>query len=204
MRPTSAGSSGPTRSRRCRTGAGCRSVDGRAGTIVLSGTEIVRPSGQAKAPDATAPTFGPSRRLDFEPVPRLRRRHADRLGEPVPVEAFADHCPAWCSSTTGARATCRPGSTSRSAPSSGVVRNDDRRLGDAAGAARGRPRGGAAAGAPAASAPRRRSRPGARHRTRGRANAEVICRRMLAASTGRCRSSSRTRPRTAPASARET
>jgi fumarylacetoacetase len=39
---------------------------GRSGTVVLSGTPIVRPSGQRKAPTEPAPTFGPSRRLDVE------------------------------------------------------------------------------------------------------------------------------------------
>jgi fumarylacetoacetase len=64
---------------------------GRAGSVVVSGTDVVRPRGQSKAPGEEAPTFGPSRRLDFElelgfvvGVPTL-------LGESVPVEAFADH-----------------------------------------------------------------------------------------------------------------
>src|ERR687887_236560 len=35
---------------------------GRAGTVVPSGTPIVRPHGQVKPPDADAPRFGPSRR----------------------------------------------------------------------------------------------------------------------------------------------
>lgn len=39
---------------------------GRASTIVPSGVPIRRPHGQTKAPDATAPSFGPTRRLDFE------------------------------------------------------------------------------------------------------------------------------------------
>lgn len=39
---------------------------GRAGSIVVSGTDIVRPCGQRKAPGDTAPTFGPSTRLDIE------------------------------------------------------------------------------------------------------------------------------------------
>ena len=39
---------------------------GRAGTVVVSGTPIPRPCGQRKAPDADAPTFGPSARLDIE------------------------------------------------------------------------------------------------------------------------------------------
>jgi fumarylacetoacetase len=37
---------------------------GRSGTVVVSGTEIVRPSGQRRGEDA--PTFGPSQRLDIE------------------------------------------------------------------------------------------------------------------------------------------
>ncbi|MDV6232378.1 fumarylacetoacetase [Rhodococcus cercidiphylli] len=39
---------------------------GRAGTVVVSGTDITRPRGQRKAPDEASPTFGPSRRLDIE------------------------------------------------------------------------------------------------------------------------------------------
>ncbi|MEV6008384.1 fumarylacetoacetase [Streptomyces sp. NPDC051976] len=39
---------------------------GRAGTIVVSGTPVVRPCGQRKAPADPAPTYGPSRRLDIE------------------------------------------------------------------------------------------------------------------------------------------
>jgi fumarylacetoacetase len=39
---------------------------GRAGTVVVSGTDIVRPSGQRKAPDESVPTYGPCRRLDIE------------------------------------------------------------------------------------------------------------------------------------------
>ncbi|MGW2596772.1 fumarylacetoacetase [Streptomyces klenkii] len=39
---------------------------GRAGTVVVSGTDIVRPQGQRKAPADALPAFGPSRRLDIE------------------------------------------------------------------------------------------------------------------------------------------
>ena len=38
---------------------------GRAGTVVVSGTDVRRPCGQRKAPDAEAPTYGPSGRLDI-------------------------------------------------------------------------------------------------------------------------------------------
>jgi fumarylacetoacetase len=39
---------------------------GRAGTVVVSGTPVVRPCGQSKPPDADSPEYGPSRRLDVE------------------------------------------------------------------------------------------------------------------------------------------
>ena len=39
---------------------------GRAGTVVVSGTEVRRPCGQRKAPSEETPSYGPSRRLDIE------------------------------------------------------------------------------------------------------------------------------------------
>lgn len=39
---------------------------GRASSIVVSGTNIHRPKGQTKAPEADAPAFGPCKQLDFE------------------------------------------------------------------------------------------------------------------------------------------
>ena len=64
---------------------------GRAGSVVASGTDVVRPCGQRKAPDEEAPTFGPSRRLDFELELGFVVGVPTQLGESVPVEAFADH-----------------------------------------------------------------------------------------------------------------
>lgn len=40
--------------------------NGRASTVVVSGTDIHRPMGQLKAPDADLPVFGPCKRLDIE------------------------------------------------------------------------------------------------------------------------------------------
>jgi fumarylacetoacetase len=40
--------------------------NGRASTVVVSGTKIRRPRGQLKPPDAKLPSFGPCKRLDFE------------------------------------------------------------------------------------------------------------------------------------------
>ena len=64
---------------------------GRAGTIVASGTDIVRPSGQRKPPDAPAPTFGPSRRLDIEVELGYVVGTPSTLGKPVSVDDFEDH-----------------------------------------------------------------------------------------------------------------
>jgi len=40
--------------------------NGRASTVVVSGTRVHRPCGQLKPPSADAPSFGPCKRLDFE------------------------------------------------------------------------------------------------------------------------------------------
>jgi fumarylacetoacetase len=40
--------------------------NGRASTVVVSGTKVRRPRGQLKPPNAEQPSFGPCRRLDFE------------------------------------------------------------------------------------------------------------------------------------------
>ena len=64
---------------------------GRAGSVVVSGTDVVRPCGQRKAPDEDTPTFGPTRRLDFELELGFVVGVPTGLGETVSVEAFADH-----------------------------------------------------------------------------------------------------------------
>jgi fumarylacetoacetase len=40
--------------------------NGRASTVVVSGTKVRRPRGQLKPPTADVPSFGPCKRLDFE------------------------------------------------------------------------------------------------------------------------------------------
>jgi fumarylacetoacetase len=64
---------------------------GRASSIVVSGTDVRRPCGQTKADNAPAPTFGPSRSLDFELEMGFFIGPGNRLGEPIPVENAADH-----------------------------------------------------------------------------------------------------------------
>ncbi|MFP8959845.1 fumarylacetoacetase [Streptomyces nanhaiensis] len=64
---------------------------GRSGTVVVSGTPVVRPQGQRKAPDEASPSFGPSRRLDIEAEVGFVVGTPSRLGEPVPQAAFREH-----------------------------------------------------------------------------------------------------------------
>jgi fumarylacetoacetase len=64
---------------------------GRAGTVRVSGTPVVRPSGQRKAPADDFPTFGPSQRLDIEAEAGFIVGTPSELGRPVPVSAFPDH-----------------------------------------------------------------------------------------------------------------
>jgi fumarylacetoacetase len=64
---------------------------GRAGTVVVSGTDVRRPCGQTRAPDAELPTFGPARRLDIEAEVGFVVGIGSRLGDPIAVGDFAEH-----------------------------------------------------------------------------------------------------------------
>ena len=64
---------------------------GRAGTVVPSGTAIVRPQGQRKAPADAGPTYGPSARLDIEAELGFVVGTPSALGDRVGVDGFADH-----------------------------------------------------------------------------------------------------------------
>src|SRR4051812_28634298 len=57
-----------------------------AGSIVVSGTDIVRPCGQRKGKDDPAPVFGPSVRLDIEAELGFVVGTGTAMGESVPVE----------------------------------------------------------------------------------------------------------------------
>jgi fumarylacetoacetase len=56
---------------------------GRASSIVVSGTPIHRPKGQSKAVDIELPTFGPSKKLDFELEVAFITGRQTRLGDCV-------------------------------------------------------------------------------------------------------------------------
>jgi len=64
---------------------------GRAGTVVVTGTDIVRPSGQRKGPEDPVPLFGPSTRLDIEAELGYVVGCGTALGERVGVQDAADH-----------------------------------------------------------------------------------------------------------------
>ncbi|WP_253813787.1 fumarylacetoacetase [Nocardia amikacinitolerans] len=63
---------------------------GRAGTVVVSGTEVVRPQGQRRT-DTGAPDFGPSRRLDIEAELGFVVGVGSSLGTPIDIAEVEDH-----------------------------------------------------------------------------------------------------------------
>jgi fumarylacetoacetase len=64
---------------------------GRASSIVASGTDVRRPSGQTKAPDAPLPVFGPTKSLDYELEMAFLIGPGNSLGESVPIDRATDH-----------------------------------------------------------------------------------------------------------------
>jgi fumarylacetoacetase len=64
---------------------------GRAGTVVVSGTDVVRPNGQRRPGDDGVPPFGPSQRLDIECEVGYVVGGASSLGKPVVVDDAAEH-----------------------------------------------------------------------------------------------------------------
>jgi fumarylacetoacetase len=64
---------------------------GRASSIVISGTDVRRPKGQIKPPDASTPLFGPTKSLDYELEMAFLIGSANSLGQPVPIDRALDH-----------------------------------------------------------------------------------------------------------------
>jgi len=69
---------------------------GRASSIVASGTAIHRPSGQTKASDAVTPTFGPSKRLDYELEVGVFIGGGNELGHSIPIGEAEEHAFGLC------------------------------------------------------------------------------------------------------------
>src|SRR5438105_1921628 len=64
---------------------------GRASSVVISGTDVRRPQGQTKAPDASAPTFGQTKSLDYELEMAFLVGSGNSLGTPVSIDRATDH-----------------------------------------------------------------------------------------------------------------
>jgi fumarylacetoacetase len=64
---------------------------GRGSSIVISGTPVVRPKGQLKPPDAPAPVFSASKRLDYEAELGFIAGRGNRLGHPIAIKDAIDH-----------------------------------------------------------------------------------------------------------------
>ena len=69
---------------------------GRASSIRPSGTALVRPMGQRKTPEADAPVFAPTRRLDYELELGVWIGSGNELGQSVPIAEAADHVAGFC------------------------------------------------------------------------------------------------------------
>ena len=174
------------------TGSTCPiGYHGRAGTVVVSGTDVVRPSGQRKPPDADAPSYGPSAGSTSRPRSASSSASRPRSARRSPAAAVREHVFGVVPGQRLERAR-HPGvgvRPARAVPRQ-VVRHVDVAVGRAAGGAR------RALG----SRPRRRTRPsglpagrravGPRpRRSRSRATARWCRGRRSPACTGPSRSS---------------
>lgn len=69
---------------------------GRASSIRASGEPVIRPNGQRKPPDADAPEYGPSRRLDYELELGMWVGPGNDLGSPIPIGEASEHIAGFC------------------------------------------------------------------------------------------------------------
>jgi fumarylacetoacetase len=64
---------------------------GRASSIVMSGTEIRRPSGQTKSPDMSGPTFAPATMMDYELEVGFFVGPGNAPGQTIPLAEAEQH-----------------------------------------------------------------------------------------------------------------
>lgn len=64
---------------------------GRASSVIVSGTDFHRPCGQLMPPDASAPNFAPSARLDYELEMAFFIGKGSELGQAIPISEAEDH-----------------------------------------------------------------------------------------------------------------
>ncbi|MBP9646992.1 MAG: fumarylacetoacetase [Psychrobacter sp.] len=65
--------------------------NGRASTVIVSGTDVIRPSGQLKPNADERPIFSPCKRLDFELETAFVVGRGNDISQPIAVDAAADH-----------------------------------------------------------------------------------------------------------------
>jgi fumarylacetoacetase len=64
---------------------------GRGSSIVVSGTPVIRPNGQTKSNEETRPSFGPSKRLDYETELGFVIGPGNALGKPIGIDDAEKH-----------------------------------------------------------------------------------------------------------------
>ena len=69
---------------------------GRASSVRVSGEPVIRPSGQRKAPNADAPEYGASGRLDYELELGLWVGKGNELGSPIAIGEASEHIAGYC------------------------------------------------------------------------------------------------------------
>ena len=65
--------------------------NGRASSVVASGTPIVRPKGETKGANDDAPTFGPTKEMDFELETGFYVGEGNDMGKRITVSKAEDH-----------------------------------------------------------------------------------------------------------------
>lgn len=64
---------------------------GRSSTIIVSGNDVRRPSGQSREDGRIEPEFAPSRMVDYEAELGFYVGHGSAHGEPIPIGSIRDH-----------------------------------------------------------------------------------------------------------------
>jgi fumarylacetoacetase len=64
--------------------------------VRASGEPVVRPAGQRKPPEAEAPEYGPSKRLDYELELGLWIGRGNELGQPIAIGDATEHIAGYC------------------------------------------------------------------------------------------------------------
>jgi len=65
--------------------------NGRASSVMASGSQITRPKGQTKGANDEAPTFGPTKEMDFELEMGFFVSHGQEAGKRITTSAAEDH-----------------------------------------------------------------------------------------------------------------